>query len=378
MKPVPVKPRLLVVGAFPPPDSKIFGGIVTSCRAMLDSSFPSQFELSLLDSTQISNPPPGLAVRALLAVRRFAAFLVRLVTFRPQAVLLFASAGASLAEKGLMAGCARLAGRKALLFPRGGRVMDRARASPRQRAWIRLAFRAPHAVLCQGPAWQRFMVEEIGLPEQRAPVLPNWTATERLLSLGRRRFVQPTRGEALQLLFLGWLEADKGIFELLRACAALRDHDGAPFTLTIAGRGHAEAQARQLVQELGLGERVHFAGWLQGADLEERLVRSDVVVLPSWAEGLPNAMIESMAAGLAVVASAVGNIPDVVADGVEALLVPPRDVPALAAALRRVLQEPALRASLQRGGHALAGTRFAVEPAMERLAAIVSSTLTAR
>lgn len=149
----------------------------------------------------------------------------------------------------------------------------------------------------------------------------------------------------------------------------------AEFKLTIAGRGHAEAAAHQQLHEHQLQAHVHFAGWLQGGELEACLAASDVLVLPSWAEGLPNAMIEAMAAGLAVVASAVGNVPHVVGDGREALLVPPRNVPALTDALRRVLRDPALRLALQRAGYELARTRFAVEPAMQRLAEIVLASM---
>jgi glycosyltransferase involved in cell wall biosynthesis len=145
----------------------------------------------------------------------------------------------------------------------------------------------------------------------------------------------------------------------------------AAFTLTLVGRGRAEPEARRFVSEHGLQSRVRFAGWLQGADLEAQLAGHDVLVLPSWEEGLPNAMIEAMAAGLAVVASAVGNIPDVVADEREALLVPARDPQALSAALLRVLTDAPLRDRLQRAGHVLAAAQFAVEPAMRRLAAII-------
>jgi hypothetical protein len=64
------RPRILFVGAFPPFDSEIFGGIATSCKVLLEASLPAQAELNLLDSTQISNPPPVFAIRLLLAARR--------------------------------------------------------------------------------------------------------------------------------------------------------------------------------------------------------------------------------------------------------------------------------------------------------------------
>jgi hypothetical protein len=97
-----IKKKVLIVGAFPPPEIKIFGGHVTSCRSILDSSFARQFELLLVDSTQISNPAPGVALRGLLALQRFLIFLLKMISQKPQVVILFTAVGASVLEKGVM------------------------------------------------------------------------------------------------------------------------------------------------------------------------------------------------------------------------------------------------------------------------------------
>lgn len=76
------KNKILIVGAFPPPQRKIFGGIVTSCQFFLDSSFARQFELLLVDNTQISNPPAALAHRGLL----FCCMTAKLAQLRPNGV----------------------------------------------------------------------------------------------------------------------------------------------------------------------------------------------------------------------------------------------------------------------------------------------------
>lgn len=354
------KLRLLIVGAFPPPECRIFGGMVTSCKALLQSSLSERFELSLVDSTQVSNPPPGFLKRALLAARRFARYYREVRLHRPDAVLIFTSSGASLLEKGLMAKAASMQGVPALLFPRGGDLMNQARRSAFGRTWIRRSVRWADTFLCQGPAWRRFAIEEMGFDPDCAPVVPNWTASTRLIQIGsHRRF--PLSDAPVRLLFLGWLEREKGVIELIEACARLWPTHR--FTLTIAGRGHAEEASRELVEVSGLRGQVRFVGWAEGLVLEQLLSESDVLVLPSWAEGLPNAMIEAMAAKLAVIVSAVGNIPDVVADGKEAILVPPRDPSALAVALSRVLRNLALRQSLAVRGHEFAAERFSANSA---------------
>ena len=369
------KPRVLVVGAFPSPERKIFGGLVTSCRALMASSFVDRYVLDLIDSTQLSNPPPGFFTRMLFAIRRIVRFVWLIFRSRPDCVLLFAAIGMSLVEKGFMGWIARLVGVPVLIFPRGGPLLDQVRDSSFSRIWIRFAFGGASKVLCQGPAWQRFAIETLKINIDCAPIVPNWTASTSLLAIGRER-AQPATEKPLQFLFLGWLERDKGIFELLEVCAHLaRDYS---FSLAIAGKGHAESLARDFIDANGLAGRVQFLGWVQGPDLERALKEADVFVSPSWAEGLPNALVEAMAAGLAVVISAVGNVPDVVRDGVEGLLVSPKDIESLERAMIRMLQETNLRGSLAKQAHQAAAEKFAVEPAVAKLDIAIRSVMRQR
>jgi glycosyltransferase involved in cell wall biosynthesis len=359
------KPRVLIVGAFPDASSGIVGGVVTVCRNLLQSTLPHRFELVLIDSTQKTNPPPGFFTRARFAGGRVVAFLKALALSRPKAVVLFCSEGGSLLEKSVMARISRMAGVPSLIFPRAGAIMERASVSKFERLWIRWALRGADHCLCQGPTWQRFATEMVGFEANHAPMVPNGTATERLLSIGRNRAPAPD-GHVPQLLFLGWLMREKGIFELLEACSTLSEQHA--FRVVIAGRGHAEEAARKYVAGADLAARVHFAGWVTGNTLEELLSESDVLVLPSWSEGLPNAMIEAMAAGLACVVTSVGNVPDVVTDGREALLVPPKRVDALQTAIQHLLDEPDARSAIAARGHEFVQRNYAVEPAVEILA----------
>lgn len=360
------KPRLLFVGAFPPPGHRVYGGFVTDCKALMASSLPGRLELDLLDSTQISNPPPGFVRRLLLAVRRLACYLRKLLSGRPDAVLLFASSGGSLMEKGLMAWAARALGRPALLFPRSGAIMDQFRASKRRRLAITMAFGGARAVLCQGPAWQDFAVNELGYAVSDAIVIPNWTASADLIGIGLNR--APASGRARRILYLGWLEEKKGVVELIRAFADLPSEG---LVLDMVGDGNARDRAESLARELGVAERVVFHGWKAGAARDELLAKADIFVLPSWAEGLPNAMIEAMAARLPIIVTPVGTIVSYISDGENGLLVEPRSVAGLAAALRRLVEDDALRQKLADAAFQMAQEEFSVEIAADRLAAAV-------
>ncbi len=147
---------------------------------------------------------------------------------------------------------------------------------------------------------------ELGV--ERAPIVENWTASSSLLEIGSSRSVVQSQ-VAPRLLFVGWVEKEKGIFELLRACSELRKKF--KFSLEIVGSGSQIGNATDEVEFLEMSKIVTFSGWLDGKDLELAYARSDVLVLPSWAEGFPNVIVESLACRMAVVSTTVGVIPDI-------------------------------------------------------------------
>ncbi|MDP3082625.1 MAG: glycosyltransferase family 4 protein [Rubrivivax sp.] len=288
-------------------------------------------------------------------------------------MILFASPGASAIEKGVMAWYARLRGAAALILPRGA-PPDVGPPSVWRNVLFAICYRAADKLVCQGQAWHRFAVSGLGFEPEDAPIIRNWTATPELLRIGGLR--QAHAAEPVRLLFLGWLEREKGVLDLLEACARLPENS--PFELELIGDGHAMPEARIHVAAHGLTGKVKFHGWLQGEAKNAVLARSDVLVLPSWSEGLPNAMIEAMAAKLSVVVTAVGNIPDVVTTGKNALVVPPRDPEALSLALHRIITDGALRDRLSRAAFNLAQSSFGVEPAVERLLAECQAAIAKR
>jgi len=368
----PLKKKLLIVGAFTDADKQIVGGILTTCRELLNSTFPDHFDLVLVDSTQASNPPPSLPVRAYLALKRFVVYFSRLFFARPDAVLLFSAVGFSLLDKGAMAWMARIRRIPVLLSPRGAGLIQTVEASFVHRTWVKAAMRGATHIVCQGPAWQRFAVDTLGFTVARCPIIQNWTATRALMAIGEKR-TKRDASRTPRLLFLGWLEKEKGIFELLNACLALaKDHD---FHVTVAGGGHAEEPAKAFVQANGLEGFVDFAGWVGGEHKEQLLADTDILVLPSWEEGFPNAIIEAMAAKLAVIVTAVGNVPDLLTDGKEALIVPRKDEEVLGGAIGKLLHDEAFREQLAEQGHIFARDNFSVGPNVSKLIAVIDAAI---
>lgn len=174
-----------------------------------------------------------------------------------------------------------------------------------------------------------------GLDAQRILCIPNG------VDLGR--FSLPRREEKGLVLFLGRLNRQKRVDVLLRAIARVP-----AARLEVAGEGEEEASLRALSRELGVEGRVAFLGGR--TDVPELLARAEVFVLPSDSEGLPNALLEALAAGTPSVATDIPGNRDVARDGEEALLVPPGDSERLAHALTRVLSDRALASRLGEAG----------------------------
>ena len=150
---------------------------------------------------------------------------------------------------------------------------------------------------------------------------------------------QPESHTGLVLTCFARLHPQKGQPVLIEALAQVVSL--APnVQLLLAGAGPTRADLEARVARLGLEHRVTFLGLVSRAGLPALLARTDVVVLPSYWEGLPVSLIESLSAGKAIVASHVGGNPELVSDGVNGLLVPPGDAPALAQALLSLSGDP--------------------------------------
>ena len=163
-------------------------------------------------------------------------------------------------------------------------------------------------------------------------------------------------GEPVTILSVGRLRAPKDFVTLVRAMAVLEPGSAC---LRIAGDGPDRAAVASEVARLGLGGMVELLG--TRSDVLELLAGADVFVLSSDSEGLPLSVLEAMAAGLPVVASAVGGVPEAVRGGETGTLVPPRDSAALAQALVRLVADPALRSSLGEAGRRRVEREFSLE-----------------
>lgn len=134
------------------------------------------------------------------------------------------------------------------------------------------------------------------------------------------------------VLFLGRLEREKGVFDLVEAVATIA-HLVPGIRLTLCGAGSAKGELEQLAVEKGIGALVAFPGWVDGEAKAALLRQAGVFVLPSYAEGMPMAVLEAMAASTPVVATRVGAVADMLEDGASGFVVDPGNVAILGNAI---------------------------------------------
>ena len=172
-----------------------------------------------------------------------------------------------------------------------------------------------------------------------------------------------------RVLFVGRLDAVKGVPLLLQAFAAQRSaHPDA--RLTVVGDGPARAALEAQAAALGIAEATLFAGYRAQDEVAALLEEADMLVLPSFAEGVPVVLMEAMASRIPVIASQVAGVPELVEDGVSGFVVPPGDVGALGQRLGTLLADGALCARMGHAGRAKVEADYRIGPEAAWLATL--------
>lgn len=210
---------------------------------------------------------------------------------------------------------------------------------------------------------------------QHPPVVPNGIPTDEYAPNPTRRALfraeQGVAPEAVVIVHVGRFVELKNHALLLRAFMQLKSQP--PLYLWLVGDGELRPSMEQLAQELGVAERVRF--WGVRSDVADILNAADIFTLPSKYEGNPMSVMEAMATGLPVVASAVGGIPELVEESVSGFLTPSEDHKSLVAALQRLVESEELRRQMGLQARYRAQKRFDIRATVRRYEELYESIL---
>jgi glycosyltransferase involved in cell wall biosynthesis len=236
---------------------------------------------------------------------------------------------------------------------------------PRNAATRWLYRTATERIVTTGERLRLQVIEETGVDAGRVVSIPTGIDLERFKpgSLREARTALGLDPDGPVIGIVATLRSWKGHRYLLEAFANLADRGA---RLAVVGDGPQREALEALAKELGIADRVRFAG--NQADVAPWLRAFDLFCLPSYAnEGVPQALMQAMACGLAVVTTPVGSIAEIVQDGDTGLLVPPEDPTALRAAIARLLADATLRTRLGTRAREAALQRFGEEQMVSRM-----------
>lgn len=224
----------------------------------------------------------------------------------------------------------------------------------------RLSLPVADRIITVCDAFARELATSTGLPVETISVQHNSIRREKDASEDEVQSLRSRLGirdDEFIVLSVGRLSREKAHLDLLGAFNhLLKTSPGFMCKLIIVGEGPERRRLQATAESLGCKEEVIFAG--QISNVQPFYAMADTLVLPSHSEGSSNVLLEAMAADLPIVATAVGGVPEMVEDNLSAILVPPGDMRAMAAAIKRVLTDDQLARLLAKNASQLAAERY--------------------
>jgi|ERR1035437_3379830 glycosyltransferase involved in cell wall biosynthesis len=341
-----MKKKVIFVGSFKgnTKDGSV-GGQMFASKSLINSYLKDKIEFILIDSTSDTVPAPPLFVRSIKALKRLFVFIKKLINYKIDTILIFCSDGFSFLEKGAMAMIAKIFGKKVIFAPRSGMSKDDYERSKFMRWYMKFVLNKVDYIICQGNSWKDFYekVTKGKSAENKFIVQQNWIDTDEYVKNHDGYIVRQSL--VLKILYLGWIEEFKGIFDIINAIKKLQNA-GLEIELEVYGSGSKINEAIQLVKKLKLEKVVLFKGWADQKKKLQAFTETDIYVLPSRREGFPNSLLEAMASGLPIIATDVGGVADLVKNGYNGLLVDHSDVEQLSEAMLTLINNPDMRSAL--------------------------------
>lgn len=365
--------KVLHVAPLPPP----MGGMVTYARELLNSSLSEKTDARVvrMDYLQKENyaGPARVLVNFLNGIILLFVVIGSILTWRPHIVHVQTNSGKGFFEKAFLILVAKLFRRRTFLHVHGGRFREfYYESSAPLRRLIRWCGDLPDIILVASPQ-MRETWRIIGVPDERVVQINNavqmppkniWDDPHPQWKL-RDGISLP-----ITVLFLTRIVFAKGIIELLDAVKTL----SASFPmlrLRIVGAESAESlQVKEYLKTLNMDDRVTYVGFVTEEQKRSELLQADLYAFPTHIEDQSYAVMEAMSYGLPCIASAVGGVPSLIGNGVNGILIPPKDTEALVQAMRMLIQNPDMRRDLGRAARSTVEREFTWDRSADEIYAL--------
>ena len=313
------------------------GGQLTAAIGLVHYFSAKGIVITIVDTLQSSFPTPSFATRLALGLKRVSKLVLLLQTKNYSGVILFSGAGFSFYERTILCGLCRMFSVQSILMIRDGNFMKMLISNPFKTLIMRFFLKFPCYIVVQGKTWEDLLVSH-KIPINKIRIIRNWLSFDQEVS---NTSIKKTHSLRITFTFIGWIVKEKGLHELMGAIKNLQAH-GYSFYINIIGGGNLLEKLTMDTINSHVDGFVNFTGWLRKSEIEKYLDSTQVLVLPSYAEGFPNVILEAMCRGIPVISTNVGAIPDTISNNVNGFLIEPMNEKELELAMESYINSPEL------------------------------------
>lgn len=294
-------------------DKSVKGGINSVVTQLMNHDWGDDIEMSYL-STHING---NVFKKSMFFVKSYIQLHSLLLKNSFDIIHIHMSYKGSFKRKYMVAKACKRFDKKVIIHLHGSEFKDYYNTgNDRLKSKIKNLFQSVDNVIVLGENWKEFILKIV--PNARVTVVNNAVTIPEI--------EDKKREEICKILFLGMLIERKGVIDLLQATKNLKNNGIDKFEVLIAGTGAEEKRLKEFCEGNNLNDVVKFLGWIDKEEKVKLLETSDILVLPSYNEGLPVAILEAMSYGLPIISTKVGSIDEAVKDGVNGYLIEPGDV----------------------------------------------------
>jgi glycosyltransferase involved in cell wall biosynthesis len=326
--------KYILIGAIPDAQYKHPGGQASATQGLMDYCDINQINLDIIDSAQSSFPFPPLYKRIVRSVFRNINLIKKLSLNRYTGAIIFCGSGFSFLEKILSVCICRIFNIKVLLSIRSGFFFDDIESSDLKRYIFSLLLKIPNFHSVQGTKLENLLID-MGVDSKKITLIPNWLPSDFRPS---DKLKKVTEGEKIKFLYVGWLVEEKGVHHIYQASQIskhIKDSE-----IYLAGDGPL---LKDLASKTNKDKtNIFFLGWQRKEKIIELMQECHVLVLPSYAEGFPNVVVEALSQNMPLITTDVGGLLDSSIHNHNSFIIDVSDYKNLASSMDRFILQPSL------------------------------------
>ncbi len=350
MKPQPI---VFLVGPFPPPQ----GGVATINEQIYKACDQKHYRIRRHNTSEHKYKYQIRSVTGALnlffQIVQLVKFFIRIFRDRPAIIHVAVSSYLGFYKSALFILTGALFKKKIILHLHGGAFARfYSESHPLIQKYIRLVFKKSSQIITLADSWKKIVTQMLPIPPAKVIILHNCYGQEfeQLPAVMEQLEARREADSVIKILYVGALNQKKGVLDLVAICAEIKKEFG-QFILYIAG-GEKEAglidKIHRTARELKVADKIHLSGEISGQKKLDHFLKCHVFILPSYVENFPVAILEAMRAGMPVVATPVGAIPEMIRDEENGFLVQAGDIKQFATKITKLCRDKSLRQSISR------------------------------